>query len=95
MTTRVFVVWAYHLDDDANDPTDFSMHSRRGHTRESYRLVYENNPTDSMADQHSRPVVTSSPKLSTPATRGKKSLGAHLGFSFPMILLTIVLSVLV
>ena len=42
VTTRVFLVWAYHLVDDASDARDFSMHSRRGHTSESYRLVYEN-----------------------------------------------------
>jgi len=95
VTTRVFLVWAYHLVDDANDPRDFSMHSRRGHTSESYRLVYENNPTDSMSDQHSRTIMTSSPKPSTPAKRGQKSLGVHLGFSFLVISSTAVLSVLV
>ena len=96
VTTRVFLVWAYHLVDDASDARDFSMHSRRGHTSESYRLVYENNPTDSMSDQRSRSIrMTSSPKPSTPAKRGQKSLGVHLGFSSLVILLTTVLRVLV
>jgi len=95
VTTRVFLVWAYHLVDGARDPTDFSMHSRRDHTSESYRLVYEDNPTDTMSDKHSRTVMATSPKPSTPATRGQKSLGVHLGFSFLMILLITVLSVLV
>lgn len=95
VTTRVFLVWAYHLVDDAGDPRDFSMHSRRGHTSESYRLVYENNPTDSISDQHNRTIMTSSPKPSTPAKRGQKSLGVHLGFSSLVILLTTVWSFLV
>ena len=95
VTTRVFLVWAYHLVDDANDPRDFSMHSRRGHTSESYRLVYENHPTDSMSDQHSPSTMTTSPKPSTPAKRGQKSLGVHLGFSSLVILLTTVLIILV
>ena len=94
VTTRVFLVWAYHLFDDASDARDFSMHSRRGHTSESYRLVYENNPTDSMSDQHSPALTTTSVKPSTPAKRGQKSHGVHLGFSFLVLLLTAILSVL-
>lgn len=88
-------MWAYHLVDGARDPTDFSMHSRRDHTSESYRLVYENNPTETLSDRHSRTVMTTSPKPSTPAKRGQKSLGVRLGFSFLMILLTTVLNILV
>ena len=95
VTTQVFLVWAYHLVDGARDPTDFSMHSRRDHTSESYRLVYENSPTDTMSDKHSRTVMVTSPKPSTPAIRGQNSLGVRLGFSFLIILITTVLSVLV
>ena len=59
-------------------------------------VSYENNPTDSMSDQRNRSIrMTSSPKPSTPAKRGQKSLGVHLGFSSLVILLTTVLRVLV
>lgn len=97
VTTRVFIVWAYHLVDDASDPHDFSMHSRRGHTSESYRLVYENIPTRTITGQDSLPIVTSSPGPSTPAPTTKtkrKSFGFKLGFSFLTISLASVFSIL-
>ncbi|KAL9968433.1 hypothetical protein ACROYT_G026810 [Oculina patagonica] len=97
VTTRVFLVWAYHLVDDASDPHDFSMHSRRSHTSESYRLVYENTHTDTTSDQNSQAIMASSPGPSTPATTRtrRKSFGCQLGLSFLTISLANVLSICV
>ena len=95
----MYLVWAYHLVDDASDPYDFSMHSKMGYTSESYRLVYENTPTRGTvtSGQDSQAVMPSSPAEPTkpPTTARQKSFGFHLSFSFLTIALAAAFSIVI
>ena len=92
VTTRVFLVWAYNVEDDASDPSSFSMHSRKSHSREFHRLVFETFPTASTEDNPSI-LNPNTPALGT--LRPAKANGFQLKFNMLVISLATFLSVVV
>ncbi|KAJ7382296.1 DBH-like monooxygenase protein 1 [Desmophyllum pertusum] len=84
VSTRVFLVWAYHTREDADNPNVFSQHTRRNHTMETVQIVF---PPMNMT------MMTPTPEpATTRVTTRPKSSGYQLGVSFLTISVATVLS---
>jgi len=83
VTTRVYLVWAYHETQDASDPNMFGKHTYRNYTMETYQIVFEGLD------------IPSTPPQTTPAmTTRPTSSALPLGVSFLSISMASVLNIL-
>ena len=76
ISTRVFIVWAFQEIDDVNDPRMFSMHTRKGYSRETQILAIEaSEPTFSTKKfVKTEPGNTSRFEMTTKLLEAKSSL---------------------
>lgn len=75
ISTRVFIVWAFQEMDDVNNPRMFSMHTRKGYSRETQILAIEaSEPTFSTKKfVKTEPGNTSSFEMTTKLLEAKSS----------------------
>lgn len=85
VTTRVYLVWAYHETQDASDPTMFGKHSYRNYTMETHQIVFEG------MDMPSTPPA----QPTTEMTTTPPSSGLQLSISFLSIPMASILNILV
>lgn len=84
VTTRVYLVWAYHTTEDASNPNMFGKHSHRNHTMEALQIVFTGMDMLSTPPQPTAGVTTRPP-----------SSGLQLCISFLSISVASILSILV
>ena len=82
----MYLVWAYHLTEDALNPIMFSKHSYRNYTMETHQIVFEE------LDMSTPPQPTEQSTEMT-ATRPPSS-GLQLGISFLAISMASILNIL-
>ncbi|KAL9956656.1 hypothetical protein ACROYT_G038170 [Oculina patagonica] len=81
-TTRVYLIWAYHDTEDADNPLIFSKHTHRNYTMETHQIVF---PGENMT-------ATTAPPTTPMVTTTRPSSGFQLGVSFLTISLATILS---
>ena len=83
----MYLVWAYHLTEDALNRNMFSKHSFRNYTMETHQIVFEE------MDMSSTPPQSTEQSTEMTATRPPSS-GLQLRISFLAISMASILSIL-
>ena len=97
LSTRVFLVWAYQDVDDASNPRMFSMHTRRGHTKDRHLIItsdFAANPTILTWRFTYGETTTTRRSLQTTKAFEVKSSGFQWGVSFITISAITIISIL-